>query len=463
MESIRLGQILTIADAAGKSEGVSAYLVGGSVRRLLAGRRMSDLDVVVDAPRGASRLAEILSQKVPYAARPVAVGSFPMVEVRCGDISIQISEPLRNITMDISGLGGPLSDAMKQDVLRRDFTVNTLLCPVGTPAPENIIDALGYGLSDFERRILRTPLEPQETIGNDPIRMLRAVRFSNLEGFAIDPALAAAIRAGAPKITTTPGERINMELSKILMGSEPSEGIRALVEHDLLRFTLPELSDLAQVEQPTDYHGDDVLSHTLKVLDNTKPELRLRLAALMHDLGKKSTKTEKEGRVVFHGHQYTGASEAKRVLQRLRYPAKLVDEVAAMVEMHMVAYRQEWSDTAVRRFIRKAGEQLDDLMELYRADILARKPPHDDLAEFEDLKKRIDAVDAEEIRKIASPLSGDEVMEILDLEPGPEVGNAIEAIESAIVDGKLTADSQAARNFLLKEFVSKRMEGQPGE
>jgi len=459
MKSIRSEQILTVAGAAGKGEGVPVYLVGGSIRRMLTGKRMSDIDLVVDATRGAISLAERLAQKIPYASRPVAVSSFPTVEVRCGDITIQISEPLRNITMDISGVGGPLSDAMKQDVLRRDFTVNTLLCPVDKPAPEKIIDPLGSGLSDFEQRVLRTPLDPQETIGNDPIRMIRAIRFSNLEGFAIETALATAIRAGAPKITTMPGERINTELSKMLTGSQPSESIRTLHDHDLLRFILPELSALAEVDQPTGYHGDDVLSHTLKVLDNIKPELRLRLAALMHDLGKSSTKTEKDGRTVFYGHQYSGASDAKRALKRLRYPAKLIDEVASLIEMHMVAYREEWSDTAVRRFVRKAGEQLNDLMELYRADILARKPPFDDLSDFENLNERIVAVDAEEILKITSPLSGEEVMEILSIEPGPEVGKALDAIESAIVDGKITADSQTARNFLLNEYVTKRVGG----
>jgi poly(A) polymerase len=460
MQSIRLEQILTIAASAAKREGMLVFMVGGSVRLMLAGKRLSDLDLVVDAPRGAARLAEILSDRVPYASRPVAISSFPTVEVRCGDVVIQISEPLRSVTMDISGVGGPLSAAMKQDALRRDFTINTLLCLVDFPRPAGVIDPLGSGLSDLESRILRTPIDPHDTLSNDPVRMLRAMRFANLDDFRIETFLGEAIRGGAPKIASMPGERINYELSKILTGPRPGDGVRVLREYDLLRFILPEVEEMAGIDQPNEYHGDDVLTHTLTVLNNIRPELRLRLAALMHDIGKRSTRAEKGGRVSFHGHQYSGAGGAKTALQRLRYPAKLIDEVAGLVEMHMVAYRNEWSDTAVRRLVRRAGEQLEDLMELYRADILARRPPYNDLSEHEDLRRRLEQIGVEGIRRLSSPLSGDDVMEILGLEPGPQVGKALEAIESAIVDGKIGADRDSALRFLRDEYAPRQSSGE---
>jgi poly(A) polymerase len=452
MQSIRLEQILAVADVAAKREGLPVFMVGGSVRLMLAGKRLSDLDLVVDAPRGAARLGEMLAARVPYASHPVAISSFSTVEVRCGDIVIQISEPLHSVTMDIARVSGPLSEAMKQDALRRDFTVNTLLCPLSNPRPEGVIDPLGCGRKDFQDRVLRTPIDPHDTLASDPVRMLRAIRFASLEDFEIEPSLGDAISASAPKIISVPGERINHELTKILIGPKPSAGIRALVQYDLLRFILPEITELADVDQPTEYHGDDVLSHTLKVLDNVKPELLLRLAALMHDVGKKSTQTEKDGRVVFHGHQYSGAGGTKLALQRLRYPSRLIDEVAELVEMHMVAYRSEWSDTAVRRFVRRVGGQLDNLMELYRADILARRPPFDDLADFNDLSRRLAEVGVEQIRSVSSPLNGEDVMEILELEPGPQVGRALDAIETAIVDGRIEANREAASRYLRDEY-----------
>ena len=459
MQSILFDQVVAIAAAQARSEGLKVYLVGGTVRRLLAGDKMADLDLVVDAPRGAQILAEVLSKKIPYASRPVAIGgTFPLVEVRAGKLAIQISEPIRKLTLDVGGIHSSLSDAMKQDALRRDFTVNTLLALIDVPTSAGVIDPLGCGKEDLAARRLRTPREPRITIDDDPIRMLRAVRFANLDGFDVDSELAATIRDSAPKITGMPGERIAAELSKILTGPKPSAGFRMLAAFELLHYILPEVAELAEVDQPGEFHGDDVLSHSLKVLDAVRPDLVLRLAALLHDVGKSATRAEKEGKVVFYGHQYTGSEEAREALRRLRYPSRVIEAVTRLIEMHMIAYRSEWSDSAVRRLVHKADELLPALIELYRADVAARKPPHNDVSLVEELQHRVEELDIEQIRSVRSPLSGEEVMEILEIDPGPAVGEAMSAIETAIIDGKIAQDEDAARRFLTEDYKRRRKE-----
>lgn len=456
MNSELINELLSVAARFGEREDTPVFLVGGSVRRMLSGAEFADLDFVVDATKGAIRLGDAIAKELPECLGPALISSFPTVELRCNDIVIQISEPLRKVTLDISGIDVPLSDAMKQDALRRDFTVNTLLVPAGKLDPSAVIDPLGCGISDLNNNILRTPLSPSVTIDNDPIRMLRAIRFSTVEGFGLDGELENAISSAAPKIMDMPGERINYELSKILTGPAPSEGIRLMQQAGILRYFLPELEKLGSVEQPTEFHFDDALSHTLSVLDRVEPDLTLRLAALFHDIGKEATCKDRDGRIVFHGHQYAGTTLTRKALRRLRYPTKTIDNVVHLVEAHMVAYRREWSDRAVRRLIRKAGESLGRLMQLYRADIAARKPPHNDLTEFEDLERRIGETNVEEIHDAQSPLNGKEVMKLLGLEECPEVGEAMRAVEKAIVDGKIPADKEAAKRFLLSDYLARQ-------
>jgi putative nucleotidyltransferase with HDIG domain len=216
----------------------------------------------------------------------------------------------------------------------------------------------------------------------------------------------------------------------------------------LLQYVLPEVSALADVDQPTDYHGDDVLTHTLNVVRNVQPNLVTRLAALFHDVGKSVSRRVEHGKVIFYGHQYAGAERAEEALQRLRYSNKTIRDVTELVKNHMVAYRSEWTDKAVRRLVRSAGEHLDELLDLYRADILARKPPHNDLSEFDNLEARIRSLDVDDIRSIRSPLSGGDVMDLLGVGSGPHVGEAIRALEKAIIDGKIPNDRDAAIEFL---------------
>lgn len=430
----------------------AVYLVGGSVRRMLLEQETNDLDIVVDADAGAARLADQLVRLVPGASRPSSINDLPTFEVRTNGYTIHIADAARDGAADPATVYAPLSARMCSDALRRDFTVNTLLLPVAATSLDAIIDPLRLGIPDLQRRVLRTPLAPEVTIAADPIRLLRAVRFNVAEGFALEHNLPRVIRAMAGRIANEPGERVNMEFSRIITSPRPADAIRMMARLGLLKQIFPDVEHLSRITLPPEYADDDALSHTLKVLEASDPILRLRLAALFHDVGKAATVVLHEGRPTFPGHQYASSEKARTALQRLRYPNRLIEEVVKLVEMHMIAYRSEWSDTAVRRLVHNAGGLLDDLLLLYRADILSRTPPHNDLAIFQHLLERIKALDLEQIINARSPLSGDEVMALLQIKAGPRVGEVQEAVEQAIVDGRIPGTPEAARAFVLDEY-----------
>lgn len=285
--------------------------------------------------------------------------------------------------------------------------------------------------------------------------MLRAVRFCVTEEFEMSETIEETIFSLAALVGSEPGERINPEFSLMLMSPEPAEAITMLLNLGLLNYIVPEIEELAVVRQPDSYYKDNLLSHTLKVLANSELSLRLRLAALFHDVGKISSQQMKDGKVVFHGHQYSGAEITRKSLQHLRYPAKTVEDVCKLIEMHMIAYRKEWSDTVVRRLVNNAGELLDFLLLLYQADIKSRDKPYNDMAIFEDLMERIKILDLEKVINAKSPLTGDRIMELLNCQEGPEVGNAQAAIEQAIIDGRILDSEEAAEEFLINEYLPK--------
>jgi poly(A) polymerase len=460
MAPISVAEVLSGAAEVARELKMRAFLVGGSSRRLACGYPLTDLDIVVFAEKGAAFLGEALSKRLPEASRPISISNFPIVEVRCGETAIQISDPMPPPSSGSAVAAADLNEKIKADALRRDFTVNTLLLPLERPEPGAVIDPLGTGLADLKEGVLRTPLPADATIIDDPIRMLRAVRFSCVEGFRIGAALFEALKRMAGRIGAMPAERISNEFTKIITGPQPDEGLRILQDTGLLQYVLPEISTLLGMKQPEKYHDDDVFDHTLKVVKEVEPDLRTRLAALFHDVGKAVTQKTYLGRIVFHGHQHVGAEMSKVALQRLRYPKKVIDDVTELVRLHMVVYRTTWSDSAVRRLVRKAGDLLERLLQLYRADRLARKPPFDDLAEFDDLQLRLQAVGVEHIRRLQLPLSGGDVMELLGIRQGPRVGVALKTVESAILDGRIPNDREEARRFLLSQFGTTRGEAE---
>lgn len=429
------------------------YIAGGSVRSILLNKPVNNLDLVADKDKGAGQLAAILKEKFPKSSEPVAFNLNSNFLMKISGYQVQISDAKELNDTDYSSVYAPISDRMKADALQRDFTVNTMLLHISRPNPAEIIDPLALGKADLKRRILRTPREAGVTFTEDPVRMLRAVRFAVTEDFELSDDIIAAIDSLAPLVSSEPGERINPEFSQMLLSQEPEEAISLLLNLGLLNYLVPEIEELAVVRQPDSYYKDNLLSHTLKVLANSEPVLRLRLAALFHDIGKITCQQLKDGKIVFHGHQHSGVEIARKSLQHLRYPGKMIDDVCKLIEMHMIAYRREWSDTVVRRLVNTAGDLLDDLLLLYQADILARDEPYNDTGIFEDLIERIKLLDLDEVINVSCPLSGERLMELLNCTAGPAIGEARAAIEQAIIDGHINEEISEAENFLVKEYI----------
>jgi len=445
------------AVAAGAREaGCEAYLVGGSIRQMLTGIKPADLDFIIDSQGMAERVAQAAAKHLQGQPGVSRVNDVPTMEIRIDGLLLHIADPVTDHIEGAESIYAAISDEVKADVLRRDFTVNTLLLPVEDADLASIIDPTAIGLADIQHARLRTPVEPEVTLREDPLRMLRAIRFAYTEDYTIGADLAAAISAHAHLITGIAGERVQQEFTKIISCNQPSEAIRMMNHTALLHYLFPDIEHLSEVRQKSEHYTGDILEHTCKVLDYAPPILRVRLAALFHDVGKASTLVEDDDKTIFYGHQHSGSDLTRKRLKQLRYSNKIADEVAKLVDMHMVTYSYDWSDIAVRRLVNKAGDLIDDLMLLYRADISARTEPYNNLAEFNHLMQRIKSLDFADVIGVHSPLDGEEIMELLSLDAGPEIGEVQSEIEQAIIDGRIEYTAEGAREFLRNEYKQRK-------
>ncbi len=402
-------EILRRATKASVYEG-RLYLVGGIVRdKLLHKPPEEDIDIVLEGD--AAELAAFLHDKKAAGSRPVIFARFGTAMIMVAGKQVELVgarvESYDAASRKPSTSPGTLLD----DVLRRDFTINTLLENLHTG---EILDLTGQAMSDLRDKIIRTPRKPLETFDDDPLRMLRAVRFAARLGFTIHPETRLALCDRAPRLGIVSGERIREEFVKILMTPRAAQAIESLRETGLLDIFAPEIVAMYGVGQNV-YHIYDVWTHTMKVLEAIPIErgIALRLAALTHDIGKPRTRSVDETGVHFYSHQAVGAEMSRRLMRRLKFSSSEIDEVAYLVSMHLRVgeYSRQWSDTGVRRLIRDTGERLEDLIVLTRADKAASNPamPSVDLGA---LRVHIDKV-REKLagRKIASPLDGKEIIE----------------------------------------------------
>ena len=337
-------------------------------------------------------------------------------------------------------------DSIETDLSRRDFTVNAMALRL--PDLE-LVDPFG-GLEDLAAKRLRTPLDPEVSFSDDPLRMLRAARF--LAGFGLEPEapLVDAIKALRGRLSIVSAERIRAELDKLLVVPQPSAGLWFLVDTGLAAEFLPELPGLALEQDPIHRHKD-VLAHTLAVVDKTHADKLLRLAALLHDIGKPKTRSFARGAVTFHHHEVVGARMARERLNALRYPKDELEIVVRLVELHLRfhTYRLGWTDKAVRRYVRDAGDLLDRLNELTRCDCTTRNAARARALgqRMDELERRITELRAqEEIDSIRPDLDGRQVMDHLGLAPGPDVGHALEfLLELRLDEGPLGEDEAFRR------------------
>lgn len=430
--------------------GEEIFLVGGSVRDAFLERPLEDFDFATGARP--DRVAELLK---PWADVVYEVGAaFGTVAAQKNGRTVEVTTYRSEVYRDDSRKPHvTYSDDITTDLGRRDFTVNA----VALSLPElEAVDPYG-GLADMAREVLRTPLEPAVSFGDDPLRMLRLFRFQASLGFSPDEEAVAAVKEMAARLRIISAERIRDELSKLLIAPAPGEALRLIVETGLADHFLPELPGLAMEQDPFQHHKD-VLAHTFAVVDKTSPELTLRLAALLHDIGKPETREFGPGGVTFHHHEVVGARMARHRLRELKYPKEIVRDVSQLVFMHLRPHTLKlgWTDSAVRRYVRDAGHLLDRLNELVRCDVTTANKRREQTIQrrIDELEERIADLSArEELAKLRPPIDGNQVMSYVGMEPGPAVGEIMDILlEKRIEDGPYPAREayEVARHWAIE-------------
>ena len=425
-------RVPSVADDLGRRferAGHELHLVGGSVRDALLGRADDDLDFATDAtPDQVLAVVEGWAESTWETGR--AVG--PIGGARRGlrlEITTFRTESYRPDSRNPEVAYG---DSLEGDLERRDFTVNAMALSL----PGRVFTDPFGGVRDLAARVLQTPGRPEDSFGDDPLRMLRAARFAAQLGFAVDPAVVAAMTAMAERLSIITPERLQGELTKLLVAAEPRRGLELMVDTGLAEHVLPELPAL-RLEIDEHHQHKDVYAHTLTVLDRAialeddGPDPVLRMAALLHDIGKPATRRRLPGGgVSFHHHEVVGASMTRKRLQALRYPKAFVADVTTLVELHLRFHgygRGEWTDSAVRRYVTDAGPLLGRLHKLVRSDCTTRNRRRAAVlaASYDDLEARIARLaEQEQLDAIRPDLDGNEIMRLLGIPPGPLVGQA---------------------------------------
>jgi poly(A) polymerase len=390
-----------------------AYLVGGFLRDRLLGMSSTDLDVVVKGAEP-SDLAFHLHKRLALS-RPVVFPRFKTALTAGRGVKIEVCM---------------LRDDLEEDAKQRDFTLNCLYAGLDTEVLSakdlTLLDPTGIGVADLQRGVLRTPVDPSITLWLDPLRILRALRLGAVRGFMLDRALRECIPRLAYLLTRMACERIRAEFEMILLSPRVISVFRDMEALGICGLLLPELSRTNAYDQATPYHAYDLFTHTLKATANTPPDLVLRLAALLHDLGKPDTRSMKGGRAVYYGHEEVSAELADRVMQRLKFPNRIREHVAFLIRHHMIHYSKAWSDRAVRRFVRKMGSHLEAMLDLAEADRKAQVPGPVREATAKELRRRIGSLKQSGGIHLTSPIDGCEIMSILGIPEGPLVGKAKE-------------------------------------
>jgi poly(A) polymerase len=417
-----------------RTAGHQLFLVGGSVRDALLGRLGEDLDFTTDAPPDTT--LALVRGLGPTWTTGMEFGTIGVQVTANGEHRCEITT-FRSEQYDADSRKPVVryGDSVDGDLSRRDFTVNAMAVPLPLDAARPVVDPFG-GLADLARRVLRTPVRPEQSFDDDPLRMLRAARFAAQLEFDVDPPSVTAITSMASRLAIVSAERVRDELSKLVLGARPRAGLQLLVDSGLAEHCLPELATL---KETVDEHGrhKDVYAHTLTVLEqamsleDTGPDLVLRLAALLHDIGKPKTKSVGPGgKVSFHHHEVVGAAMARQRLQELRYPKDVVEDVSRLVELHLRFHGYadgEWTDAAVRRYVRDAGPLLGRLHVLTRSDCTTRNAGKARALStaYDSLEARIAALEEQEdLARLRPDLDGNEIMTELGITPGPVVGRA---------------------------------------
>lgn len=447
--------VSTITEAA-KESGIEVFLVGGVVRDLILKRDRSDLDFLVigDSLKFAEKVANKIGIQKVTKFRNFGTAHFIYENYDIEFVGARKESYKRDSRKPIVEDG-----TFEDDIKRRDFTINAMAISLNDKNFGELIDIFN-GYNDLQSKLIKTPLDPFQTFDDDPLRIMRAFRFAAQLEFQVDESIMKAAKEMKERLRIVSQERITDEFLKILSAPKPSIGFKLLYDSEVLQIIFPEIHNLAGVDQRQDYHHKDVFLHTLIVVDNISQateNLWLRFAALVHDIAKPQTKKFVEGiGWTFHGHEELGARMMKNIFHRMKLPMNKLEYVEKLVRLHLrpiALAKEEVTDSAIRRLIVQAGDDLQDLITLCRADITSKNPQKVEkyLANYEAvMQKVLEVREKDRLRAFQSPVRGDEIMKICNLKPSKKVGEIKKAIEDAILDGIIENSYEAALEYLMK-------------
>lgn len=450
-------KILICASGVAEQRNQEVYAVGGLLRDILMNKNINDIDIMTVGDGIA--FAKLLANKIGIK-KIVPFAKFGTALIPSKPLQIEVATA-RNEKYDASSRKPSkiIYTNLEGDLSRRDFTINAMAMDIGTKNFGQLFDPY-KGIIDLQNKIIRTPLDPDETFSDDPLRMMRAAYFSSKLGFKIEPGCSESIRRQASRIKIVSAERIRDEFIKILQTPKPSLGLRILQKTGLMEIVFPEIHIMYGMDQTKEWHHKDIFAHTLQVVDNAaklSKKMELRFAALVHDIAKpKTRRIDKIKGYTFYGHDVIGAHMINNVASRMKLSKKMTEYLKKMTRLHLrpiALVKSEVTDSAVRRLMVAAGDDLDDLMVLCRADITTKNPNRvkQYLFNFEEVeKKMINVKKKDSLKEFQSPIKGKEIMDIFGIKEGPKVGHIKKVIEDAILDGKIDNNYESAKSFLKK-------------